>query len=64
MSALHFPLAVARIERSEIRDQLIDAAMLPPGFAALDPGYQPLDLNGQSRSLPGLDAAGEMSVIG
>src|SRR6266446_4812833 len=27
-------------------------------------GYQPLGLHGQSRGLPGLDAAGEMSVIG
>ena len=30
---------VARIERSEIRDYRIHTATLPPGFAALNPGY-------------------------
>src|SRR5215470_16985837 len=29
---------VARIERSEIRDQLVNRAMPPPGFAAAQPG--------------------------
>ena len=31
---------VARIERSEIRDPPACVARLPPGFAALNPGYR------------------------